>query len=73
MHEIMHRWSDGYGTELTFTMVPQGQGQTGTPFCFVTWTEEEPGGDIFACPHDLRTLAAAANAMADLLDLDGMV
>lgn len=68
MHEVIHRWSDGYGTELTFTMVPNGPGQVGTDFCFVTWTDSDSDIDITVCAHDLRSLAAAATAMAEAIE-----
>jgi hypothetical protein len=68
MHEVIHRWSDGYGMELTFTMIPSGAGQVGTDFCYVTWTHRDMDGDVTVCAHDLRSLAAAAIAMAEAIE-----
>jgi hypothetical protein len=68
MHEVIHRWSDGYGMEMTFTMIPNEPGQVGTDFCFVTMTDSHMDGDITVCSHDLRSLAAAATAMAEAIE-----
>jgi len=67
MHELIHRWSDGYGASLTFTYIPA----LGDPEPFAYVTHEREGSDVsdvFATASDLRELAAAALAMADALD-----
>lgn len=68
MHEILHRWSDGYGVELTFTVFAADAGQVGTDYAYVVWSDLSNGMDIIVEAHDLRALAAAATAAADLID-----
>lgn len=68
MHEIIHRWSDGYGTELTFTLVANSSGVTGTDYAFLNFTEIDNGGDTTVDLHDLIALAAAALAMAEAIN-----
>lgn len=67
MHEVIHLWSDGYGAELEFRMMP---GLTGTPHATVVLRCDQP--DLFADADDLRALAKAAIAMADELDSAGI-
>lgn len=64
MHELMHRWSDGYGASLTFTLI---EGVTNPLAAFVTF-DAEGTSDIFAEAHDLRAIAAAALAMAEAIE-----
>ena len=68
MHEVLHRWSDGYGASLTFTYIPAlGMAESAA---FVTFEGDERA-DVFADAQDLRAIAAAATAMADALDAEG--
>ena len=66
MYEVIHQWSDGYGASLTFNYIPA----LGMPegCAFVTLTEDTR--DVFADVTDLRGIAAAATAMADLIEAD---
>ena len=66
MHEVIHQWSDGYGASLTFTYIPSLPMQE--PYAFVTFAEDSR--DVFADASDLRGIAAAALAMADLIEAD---
>ena len=63
MHEIIHLWSDGYGSELEFRLMP---GLMETPHAAITLRHE--GHDLFADADDFRALAKAALAMADELE-----
>ena len=67
MHEVLHRWSDGYGASLTFTYIPA----LGMPesAAFVTF-DADGSADVFADAADLRGIAAAALAMADAIEAD---
>lgn len=67
MHEVLHRWSDGYGASLTFTYLP---GTDGTPFAYVTFEGDERT-DVLADAADLRGIAAAALAMAEAIEAEG--
>jgi hypothetical protein len=65
MHEVIHQWSDGYGAALTFTYV------TALPMrdaaAYVTFNGDDRA-DVFADANDLRSIAAAALAMAATLE-----
>ena len=64
MHEVMHRWSDGYGASLTFTYIPAMD----TPaFAYVTYESDERT-DVLADAADLRGIAATALAMAEAIE-----
>ena len=65
MHEVMHRWSDGYGASLTFTYIPALPMEN--PYAFVTFDGDERA-DVFADAADLRGIAAAALAMAEAIE-----
>lgn len=65
MHEVMHRWSDGYGASLTFTYLPAMEAPKA--YACVTF-EDDPVTDVFADARDLRAIAAAALAMADAIE-----
>ena len=65
MHEIIHLWSDGYGSELEFRLMP---GLMETPHATITLRCDQP--DLFADADDLRALAKAALAMADELETE---
>lgn len=68
MHEILHAWSDGYGTAIILRMVPEERDQIGTQFAYLEVEQSEAVVDITLDAGDLRTLAATVTAMADLLD-----
>lgn len=68
MHEILHAWSDGYGTAIILRMVPEERDQIGTQFAYLEVEQSEAVVDITLDARDLRTLAATVTAMADLLD-----
>ena len=65
MHELIHRWSDGYGASLTFTYVPALPMEN--RYAFVTFDGDERA-DVFADANDLRGIAAAALAMAEAIE-----
>jgi hypothetical protein len=67
MHEVIHQWSDGYGASLTFTYIPSLPMQQ--RYAFVTFDGDDRA-DVFADASDLRGIAAAALAMADLIEAD---
>lgn len=71
MHEILHAWSDGYGTAIILRMVPEERDQIGTQFAYLEVEQSEAVVDITLDASDLRTLAATVTAMADLLDAQG--
>ena len=68
MHEITHRWSDAYGAEMSFTVIAGDAGQVGTDYAYMFFHNHSPDVDIVVEAHDLRALAAAAIAAADLID-----
>lgn len=68
MHEVLHRWSDGYGASLTFTYLPNPSAST--PYVYVTFDGDERA-DVFADATDLRAIAAAALAAAEALSTEG--
>lgn len=79
MHETIHRWDDGYGQSITFTLVHGlAEATESGPFAYVVAEACAYGGDklttapadVMADADDLRTLAAAALAMADALDAE---
>lgn len=84
MHETIHRWDDGYGASITFTLVHGLAGTpTANPFAYViAEAEANHGGgserfttapaDVMVGADDLRSLAAAALAMADALDAEAV-
>ena len=67
MHEVMHRWSDGYGASLTFTYLPSLPGSSCDRYAYVTFTDDG-ATDVFADAADLRGIAAAALAMAEAIE-----
>ena len=71
MHEILHQWSDGYGTSILLRMVPEERDQIGTRFAYLEVEQSEAVVDITLDARDLRTLASTVTAMADLLDTQG--
>lgn len=80
MHETVHRWSDGYGASLEFTLHHGLAAATdATPFAYLVAEAHSHHGDhaehystapadVMLDSADLRALAETANAMADLLD-----
>lgn len=71
MHEILHAWSDGYGTAIILRTVPEERDQIGTQFAYLEVEQSEAVVDITLDARDLRTLASTVTAMADLLDTQG--
>lgn len=82
MHETVHRWSDGYGASLEFTLLHGlAEATDATPFAYLVADAHSHVGDsvqhyttapadVFVTADDLRALAETANAMADLLDAE---
>jgi len=82
MHETIHRWEDGYGGSITFTLMHGLAGATAScPFAYVVAEATTVHGsttehlttapaDVMADSDDLRSLASAALAMADALDAE---
>ena len=67
MHEVIHQWSDGYGASLTFTYLPgMPVSAEHEPYAYVTFTED--ARDVFVDASDLRGIAAAALAMAEVIE-----
>lgn len=79
MHETTHRWSDGYGASLEFTLLHGlAEATDATPFAYLVAEAHPHDGehlttapaDVMVDADDLRALAETANAMADLLDAE---
>jgi hypothetical protein len=64
MYEVVHQWSDGYGASLAFTYIPSLPMRE--PYAYVTLTED--ARDVFADASDLRAIAAAALAAAEVIE-----
>ena len=65
MYEVIHQWSDGYGAALTFTYVPALPMRDAA--AYVTFNGDDRA-DVFAGAADLRSIAAAALAMAAVIE-----
>ena len=82
MHELIHRWDNGYGASITFTLIRGFRAATGASESFAYVVAEADAdhvkperlttapADVMADADDLRSLAAAALAMADALDAE---
>jgi hypothetical protein len=74
VHETVHRWSDGYGASLELTLVHGlAEATDAKPYAYlvaVAGNETTAPADVMVDADDLRGLAEAANAMADLLDAE---
>lgn len=66
MHEILHKWLDGYGAELTLTYMPDMPTDGHAAYALVSFTTDAV--DVFVDAHDLRSMAAAVLAMAEQLE-----
>lgn len=68
MHEIVHKWTDGYGAALELTYIPSLAFDDHSPAAHAQWEVDPKQLDVFVDARDLRELAATALAMARLLE-----
>ena len=75
MHEVVHRWADGYGATIELTAITYDD----VPYAHLVAEAHVARGDdlhhlttapadVMVDADDLRALSAAATAMADHLD-----